>query len=105
MENMQEVKEQLQNIMAGLDVLVGATINTKFSSKEVQSLVMNELLTRLKKEIIGLVMLMFQTDEEASEFTDGFDLGPASLEIKRQRWYDIGQSIYNTHERSLGIER
>ena len=104
MENMQEVKEQLQSVLAGLDVLVGATISTKFSSREVQSLVTNELSTRLKKEIIGLVMLMFQTDEEASEFADGLDLG-ISLETKRQRWHDIGQSIYSTHERSRGIER
>jgi hypothetical protein len=49
-------------------------------------------------------MLMFQTDEEASEFADGLDLG-ISLESKRKHWHDIGQSIYNSHERSLGIER
>ena len=104
MENVQEVRDQLLSILAGLDVLVGSTINTKFSSKKVQTIVLNELSTKLRKEIMGLVMLMFQTDEEASEFADGLDLG-ISLESKRKLWHDIGQSIYNSHERSLGIER
>ena len=103
MENVQEVREQLVSVLAGLDVLVGSTINTKFSSKKVQTIVLNELSAKLRKEIMGLVMLMFQTEEEAAEFTDGLDLG-ISLEKKRQHWYDIGQSIYISHERSLGIE-
>ena len=103
MENMQEVREQLVSVLAGLDVLVGSTMNTKFSSKEVQTIVLNELSAKLRKEIMGLVMLMFQTEEEAAEFTDGLDLG-ISLETKRKRWHDIGQSIYNSHERSRGLE-
>jgi len=103
MENVQEVREQLLSVLAGLDVLVGSTINTKFSSKEVQTIVLNELSAKLRKEIMRLVMLMFQTEEEAAEFADGLDLG-ISLGKKREHWYDIGQSIYNSHERSLGIE-
>ena len=104
MENVQEVREQLLSVLAGLDVLVGSTLNTKFSSKKVQTIVLNELSAKLRKEIMGLVMLMFQTEEEAAEFTDGLDLG-ISLETKRKRWHDIGQSIYNSHERSRGLER
>ena len=103
MENVQEVREQLLSVLAGLDVLVGSTLNTKFSSKKVQTIVLNELSAKLRKEIMGLVMLMFQTEEEAAEFTDGLDLG-ISLETKRKRWHDIGQSIYNSHERSRGLE-
>ena len=103
MENVQEVREQLVSVLAGLDVLVGSTINTKFSSKEVQTIVLNELSAKLRKEIMRLVMLMFQTEEEAADFADGLDLG-ISLEKKRQHWHDIGQSIYSSHERSLGIE-
>ena len=103
MENVQEVREQLLSVLAGLDVLVGSTLNTKFSSKKVQTIVLNELSAKLRKEIMGLVMLMFQTEEEAAEFTDGLDLG-ISLETKRKSWHDIGQSIYNSHERSRGLE-
>ena len=103
MENVQEVREQLLSVLAGLDVLVGSTLNTKFSSKKVQTIVLNELSAKLRKEIMGLVMLMFQTEEEAAEFADGLDLG-ISLETKRKHWHDIGQSIYNSYERSRGIE-